>query len=163
MRVARVWHGPPLLSPVASQGTFGFWLRCRARPVHHDAAFLHPMHNFPIVPAGKPASHPMYLPGSTTFPFTANSNTTADNQHTDDGTVDPCMTEPNLNVKRAIRSRETNLWLATGGSWTEDFSRAQLFQSVTEAVGVSIQLQLQCAEVVIRFEGDHLPDIATPL
>ncbi len=45
----------------------------------------------------------------------------------------------------------------------EDFSCTQLFQSVNEAVGVLIRLPLQGSEVVIRFEGDHLPDIAAPL
>lgn len=66
-------------------------------------------------------------------------------------------------TRRAIRSKETGLWLGPNGQWTNDFALAQHFDNISHAVFTAIQLNLQESEFVLRFDERGYWDIATDL
>ncbi len=66
-------------------------------------------------------------------------------------------------VKRAIRSKDTGLWLTRDGHWTEDFSHARHFENIANAVFAALELNVKSAEFVLRFDEKGYWDVATDL
>ena len=66
-------------------------------------------------------------------------------------------------TRRAIRSKETGLWLGNNGQWTKEFAFALHFENISHAVFTAVQLNLREAEFVLRFDERGYWDIATDL
>lgn len=63
-------------------------------------------------------------------------------------------------TRRAIRSKDTGLWLTAEGLWTDDFSRANHFENISEAVFTAVRLNLINSEFVLRFDEKGYWDVA---